>query len=388
MGKTAAGETVLSYTFTAIQAADGTGVSVTVDARLDKPLDHIDSLSSTGFVWVDDGQILLLLPLQVQDSDGDYLAAPVTVSSIINDGAGSLLPSILSTEQLDVREAAIGNNASAGSHAGTDPGSADFFASGKIVADTGSDAIKGFEIDTSLFNANGALTAGGVAVTLSGPVVQGGVEVYRAYAGNREIFVFDIDSQGNYRFWLNSALDHDQPGRDLLSFTLPIRAVDDDNDKSALSQITVEVKDDTPLVLNKTLVMEEGKTSSTDQLMPDASEGADTAVIQQITVNGQAQPVAAGQDNTFVVSDGTQTVGTLHINAQGQVWFESLPDLYHSGSNITVVLPYQPKTAMATGLMATLLSALMTNRRSLLSAMSAGWRIRGWATRLVVSALR
>ncbi|KJF84454.1 hypothetical protein UB41_20070, partial [Photobacterium phosphoreum] len=85
-GVTAGGEQVVTVSLTAVQAANGHDIDVKVTITQDKPLNHTDS-GVDGLVDSINDKITIDVPIQVQDTDGDWLQKPANVDITIKDGA-------------------------------------------------------------------------------------------------------------------------------------------------------------------------------------------------------------------------------------------------------------------------------------------------------------
>ncbi|WP_394167060.1 retention module-containing protein, partial [Photobacterium piscicola] len=86
VGVTATGEQVVTVSLDAVQAANGHDIDVTVTINQQKPLNHTDS-GVDGLVDSVNDKITIDVPIQVQDTDGDWLDNPANVDITIKDGA-------------------------------------------------------------------------------------------------------------------------------------------------------------------------------------------------------------------------------------------------------------------------------------------------------------
>ncbi|WP_162843104.1 hypothetical protein, partial [Photobacterium aquimaris] len=86
VGVTADGEQVVAVSLDAVQAANGHDIDVTVTINQDKPLNHTDT-GVDGLVDSVNDKITIDVPIQVQDTDGDWLQKPANVDITIVDGA-------------------------------------------------------------------------------------------------------------------------------------------------------------------------------------------------------------------------------------------------------------------------------------------------------------
>ncbi|PML81364.1 hypothetical protein BCT69_08510 [Enterovibrio norvegicus] len=338
------GNEAIVITFSAHQTVGGPGLGATASVKISMPIDHVEDASLTGLVEIDGNQIRIKIPVQVKDTDGDLLATPVDVRVNIVDGEP---PAITSAPALTVEESDINANGS-GSNAnrsGTTPGGSGTdgdTARGKLLVDSGSDAVTDYALDVGLFASNNAITSNGVVVTLSEPIQSGESKVYTGYAGTRPVFTVTLSNQGVYTFTLTGALDHSVQGKDTVSVQLPIRITDADGDVSDVKNIVVNVVDDVPFSLETdgvgvgggSLITEEGESSARVTLLPSRNRGADDAVIKSVTINGEQHELAQGLNNRFTVTEGVggQALGTLVIQSSGNVQFIANPDIDHLGT--------------------------------------------------------
>ncbi|PQJ41430.1 hypothetical protein BTN98_07305, partial [Photobacterium aquimaris] len=75
VGVTADGEQVITVSLDAVQAANGHDIDVTVTINQQKPLNHTDT-GVDGLVDSVNDKITIDVPIQVQDTDGDWLEKP------------------------------------------------------------------------------------------------------------------------------------------------------------------------------------------------------------------------------------------------------------------------------------------------------------------------
>ncbi|QUJ69397.1 hypothetical protein KDD30_21780 (plasmid) [Photobacterium sp. GJ3] len=339
---TAAGVTVLTATLTASQSADGLGLDVSVDIEQLAPLDH-SGTDTSGVVISENDTISFQLPLQAQDTDGDFLDNTIPVSVTVTDGDD---PVILSVDAATVSESDLdGGN---GVHPGTNPAGDGESATGQISVDSGSDAVVDFVVDVDAFNAaHPDLSAGGVPVTL---IYDAATDRYLGQASGVTVFVLAInDANGSYTFTLTGALDHQQPADDTsLQLDFSVTAVDQDNDPSAPAVLSVIVNDDVPVTTDVTFnTIEEGETTNTIDLLSVAQEGADDATVTAITdPDGNRNELADGTPdaNGFVPIDifqNGQLLGQLFVHPEGDSFFVSEPDIDHTDSNLVANLTFE-----------------------------------------------
>ncbi|WP_133152373.1 retention module-containing protein, partial [Vibrio splendidus] len=280
------------------------------------------------------------LPITITDFDQDVVTNTINIA--ITDGDS---PVVTNVDSIDVDEAGIVG----GSQEGTAPVSG----TGSITADIfESDIIDHYELEPTEFNTNGTLVSNGEAVLLELIDETNGVRTYEGYVevnGSR-ITVFDVKidspSLGNYEFNLYEELSHQGAEDALLTFALPIYAVDADGDRSALSggsntpeaaEILVNVKDDVVELVDKVESVTEptlaGDTIVSYNLFN--FEGADGSTIQSFNYDG----VDYSLDQSLL-PDATQifsfTEGVVTISLNGDFSFEVARDIDHSSSETIV----------------------------------------------------
>ncbi|PTP46422.1 retention module-containing protein [Vibrio splendidus] len=280
------------------------------------------------------------LPITITDFDQDVVTNTINIA--ITDGDS---PVITNVDSIDVDEAGIVG----GSQEGTAPVSG----TGSITADIfESDIIDHYELEPAEFNTGGSLVSNGEAVLLELIDETNGVRTYEGYVevnGSR-ITVFDVKidspSLGNYEFTLYEELSHQGAEDALLTFALPIYAVDADGDRSALSggsntpeaaEILVNVTDDVVELVDKVESVTEptlaGDTIVSYNLFN--FEGADGSTIQSFNYDG----VDYSLDQSLL-PDATQTFsfteGVVTISLNGDFSFEVARDIDHSSSETIV----------------------------------------------------
>lgn len=176
------------------------GVNISVSMTQHLPLDHSHdegpaqaiSASDSGWVTVNDTEIHINLPVQVQDTDGDYLDNAVDVDLSITDGID---PSFTTDSGISVDESAI--DVGGENHQGSNPDRDTETAEGQIIINLGSDEIDTFKIDADEFTAlNPNLTSQGVAVIM----VENSDGTFSGMAGDREVFIVTFSPDGAYSF--------------------------------------------------------------------------------------------------------------------------------------------------------------------------------------------
>ncbi|WP_145981760.1 DUF5801 repeats-in-toxin domain-containing protein [Vibrio algivorus] len=354
------GDDVLTIVLSAESDGNG-GVNISVSMTQHLPLDHSHddegqvqtlSASDSGWVTVNDTEIHINLPVQVQDTDGDYLDNAVNVDLSITDGID---PSFTTDSGVTVDESAI--DAGGENHQGSNPDSGSETASGQMNIALGSDEIAGFGIDPSLFAAlNPGLTSLGQDVILR----ENADGTFSGVAGDREVFIVTFSPDGSYSFTITGALDHDAPDEldptvgTQLNIQLPIYAVDKDgdrvpstsdiNDYDASNTITVTVNDDVPDIQDISVSITEGSGGSA--FMTQAAEGADDIAEIYLTfidsMGEEAEEHKAPFENVPIydesVADGGtgQLLGMLTVDANGKLTFVADENLNNENEDLSV----------------------------------------------------
>ncbi|WP_256383924.1 retention module-containing protein [Photobacterium toruni] len=327
---TANGQIVLTVTVTAIQAANGHDVDITVSITQHSPLDHNGS-DNGGWVNIDGDKIVIDVPVQVKDTDGDYLGGDsdnyVNAQISINDGTA---PVITAAPALTIEESDLAS--------GSTPSGDGESALGDIVVNSGSDYISTYKVDVDSFNQQNDITSNGNKITLS----QSSEGTYQGIANGNVVFTYYLLATGRYIFQLHGTIDHPTQGEDQLTIEIPVYAIDKDGDVSASVNINVTIKDDIPTVEDVALTAVEstpGHISDTNYGYVIDQTGADGAQVTSVTINGDKialsdQNVSHDGYHQFDVYDGNLLLGQLFIKPDGQTIFRSSANLTHSQEEI------------------------------------------------------
>ncbi|PSV27835.1 retention module-containing protein [Photobacterium sp. GB-56] len=317
---TANGQVVLTVAVSAVQAANGHDVDVKVSITQHAPLDHHGSETS-GFVSVDGDKIVIDVPVQVKDTDGDNLANNVNAQITINDGAA---PIIISAPAISVDEDALAG----GSHTSKDG----VTALGDIQVDQGSDYVSNFKVDVEAFNAQNTIKSEGHDVVLE----QTGVGTYQGIANGQVVFTYALLPNGRYIFKLEGTIDHPTQGEDEFKIEFPVYAVDKDGDTSGTVNIDVSIKDDIPSVHDVTLNTVEHSTTTLENVI--VSTGADGAQVTALIVDGQHIDLStlpeSGGYRIYEVTENGQKLGDLMIKPNGDTYFAANDNLDHNQEEI------------------------------------------------------
>ncbi len=332
------GSTVLSIAISA--ESIGRDVNLTITTTLSQPIDHLPSVGG-GLVSISGDQISIALQLTGTDSNGNVIQAPIDVVVAINDGSA---PVMVDEPTLSLNE----NDLPAGSD-GADP----LTVSGQFDTQLGSDQVASYQIDPSTANPIAGLTSQGDAVILGEPTLIDGNRVYQATAGGRDIFQLTLNADGSYQFVLQGTLDH-AAGSDALTISLPIVAIDYDNDSSAPGNLNIEIQDDKPIIIGAEPLTVAEQTLDTGSIGGGASlvadgnftttQGSDGVVsyrldsltdsVAGITSGGVAvtlsESVDANGNYTYTATAGGEPVFTLLLNQDGSYRFILQGSLDHA----------------------------------------------------------
>ncbi len=332
------GSTVLSIAISAESV--GRDLNLTVTTTLSQPIDHLPSVGG-GLISISGDQISIALQLTGTDSNGNVIQAPIDVVVAINDGSA---PVMVDEPTLSLNE----NDLPAGSD-GADP----LTVSGQFDTQLGSDQVASYQIDPSTANPIAGLTSQGDAVILGEPTLIDGNRVYQATAGGRDIFQLTLNADGSYQFVLQGTLDH-AAGSDALTISLPIVAIDYDNDSSAPGNLNIEIQDDKPIIIGAEPLTVAEQTLDTGSIGGGASlvadgnftttQGSDgvvsyrldslTDAVAGITSGGVAvtlsESVDANGNNTYTATAGGEPVFTLLLNQDGSYRFTLQGSLDHA----------------------------------------------------------
>ncbi|MFM2608251.1 retention module-containing protein [Vibrio chagasii] len=328
-------------------SADGSTITLSIQGSSDVIL--IVSLDTDGtyrfeqlrpIEQVGTDSLSFSLPITVTDFDQDVVTN--TINLAISDGDK---PVITNVDSIDVDEAGIVG--------GSQEGTATVSGSGSVTSEIfDSDIIDHHELEPAEFNTGGTLISNGEVVLLELVDETNGVRTYEGYVevNGARITVFDVKidspSSGSYEFNLYEELSHQGAEDALLTFALPIYAVDADGDRSALSsgsstpeaaQILINVKDDVVELVDKVESVTEptlaGDTVVSYNLFN--FEGADGSTIQSFNYNGVDysldQSLLPDAPQTFSFTEGVVT-----ISLNGDFSFEVARDIDHSSSETII----------------------------------------------------
>ncbi|MEZ8381654.1 cadherin-like domain-containing protein, partial [Vibrio splendidus] len=279
------------------------------------------------------GDITKSIEVTSVDLDGDIVTSTVTLKIVDGD-----LPTIDLVPGITLSEVDLAD--------GSVPTGNPVTMTQTITYTAGSDDVSHFRIDPTQFNTSGALKSNGLDVEIKEqPANSGNYIGFVKDGSNVETNVFTISfstsNLGQYTFTLLEALDHvDGLQNNILSFDVPVLAVDADGDDSAMSPMTVAITDDVQGVQDGTLSITEPSladlasgtppTTAIIDVMP--TQSADGAKVTQFTFDGGTAVTldpSIATEQVFTVTDGL-----LYITIEGEVRFEPSRDLDHSSGDI------------------------------------------------------
>ncbi|EJG2007930.1 retention module-containing protein [Vibrio parahaemolyticus] len=319
----------------------------------------------------DSDTIALSLPTTIVDYDQDTVSNTFVIT--IADGDNPVINNVTS---LSLDESGV--------EQGSLQGIAITSGTGSISAAAGSDIIDHFEVEPTEFNVSGELQSQGQTVLLELTSDVNGIRTYEGYIelDGVRITVFDISidspSQGEYQFNLYEQLDHTGANDELLTFTIPVYAVDADGDRSSLTlgsndakaaEIVIEVKDDVPSIDGvEALTVDEDDLASIGSDQNDSvsvngkfitTEGSDRVVSYQLdastnpidglTSHGEAvelvETANADGSFTYTATANGNSVFTLVVNTDGSYNFTLEGPIDHASGSDALTLNF-PITAM------------------------------------------
>ncbi|MFH0258288.1 type I secretion C-terminal target domain-containing protein [Vibrio rumoiensis] len=351
LGEVTDGNEALVISLSATQdTSNGLDAYFTIEVTQNMPLDHKPLGSGgneSGYIRVNGNGINIRIPVQMKDTDGDFLSESANAVVNIQDGA---TPTFSVDSGVEVDESAI--DVGGENHQGSNPDSDLDTASGQITINLGSDEIDTFKISADEFTAlNPNLTSQGVAVIM----VENSDGTFSGMAGDREVFIVTFSPDGAYSFTVTGALDHQKPANDeSLDIKLPIYAVDKDGDRvpssddasnyDATNTITVTVNDDVPDIKDIAVSITEGSGGSA--FMTQAAEGADDIAEIYLTFIDSMDGTPQEHQAPFTdiplydesVADGGtgQLLGTLTVDETGKLTFVADANLNNEDESLSV----------------------------------------------------
>ncbi|KOY45912.1 adhesin [Vibrio parahaemolyticus] len=310
--------------------------------------------------------IELSLPTTIVDFDQDTASNTFTMSILDGDN-----PVIENVTGLSLDEAGVDQ--------GSQEGAAVTSGTGSITTAVGSDIIDHYELEPTEFNVGGELQSQGQVVQLELASESNGVRTYEGFIelDGVRITVFDVaidaPALGEYQFNLYEQLDHTGANDDVLTFSLPVYAVDADGDRSSITQgsntpeaaqIVIQVQDDVPTIDGvDALAVDEDDLSSigsdqSDSVLAQGSftttQGSDRVVSYQLEsgtdpLNGLESQGRSISLTETVNSDGSFTysataegdaIFTLQVNPDGSYSFSLEGPIDHAVGSDSLTLDF------------------------------------------------
>ncbi|MCD9539532.1 retention module-containing protein, partial [Photobacterium carnosum] len=215
IGNTAAGEQVVTVSLNAVQAANGQDIDVKVTITQEKPLNHVDN-GNQGLVDSINDKITIDVPIQVQDTDGDWLQKPANVDITIKDGANPEFGTDMGTS--------IDETTQNGQ-----------VITGDVPLDVGSDAIHHIDFNADQPSLQG-ITSNGEATTFT---VSGNVLTV-VDSDNKPVMVVTIATDGSYTVEVTGPID--QSTNDIVNLNLGVTATDNDGDTTN-GRVVIDITD-------------------------------------------------------------------------------------------------------------------------------------------------
>ncbi|OEF82412.1 retention module-containing protein [Vibrio breoganii] len=305
----------------------------------------------------------LTLVIDATDTDGDVSSANVNIQ--ISDGNDPLVDL---TPSLTLQESNIdqGDTGAPPIQGGNDPDGNLENGNTTVTFLKGTDDVEAFYIDTDSVTAsyvdNGGqtqlfpLTYQGVAISFVA-VTGGYMGVATVNGQTLDILSLQINNDlsspdfGRFDFELIRAIDHPIANEsDTLSINLPVYVQDMDGDNSLPKPLVVNVVDDVPEVVSKSISVVEGDDASTVNVLKQSgldTDGADDGSLTQITIGITTLNIdpAGGFQSFDLYSDGsdpanpsdtTLLMGVIEVHPDGRIRFTAADDVQQGGDSISI----------------------------------------------------
>ncbi|WP_156731468.1 retention module-containing protein, partial [Photobacterium phosphoreum] len=302
VGVTTNGEQVVTVSLTAVQAANGHDIDVTVTITQDKPLNHTDS-GVDGLVDSVNDKITIDVPIQAQDTDGDWLQKPANVDITIKDGAN---PEFGTDNGITINETTQNGQ----------------IINGDVPLDVGSDAIQRVDFNAEQPSLQ-SITSNGEATSFS---VNGNVLTV-VDSNDKPVMVVTIANDGSYTVEVTGPID--QNDADIANINLGVTATDNDGD-STQGQVVITVTDGSDAGGN-----EHGDITITEgDLTPQAGEqgypvvgtttiaieaGADRLDPTKVTIDPKQLTDLINELSSELTTGDNQAISFSYDSATGQL---------------------------------------------------------------------
>ncbi|EEX94584.1 hypothetical protein VIOR3934_07879 [Vibrio orientalis CIP 102891 = ATCC 33934] len=318
----------------------GKDVSLELTTTISQPIDHVPSVGGGQVAFTDD-QITVSFEITGTDVGGNPIEVPIDAQVSINDGSA---PEFTSIDVANVYEAGLGDGSKVG------PTETEY--SGSLTGELGSDTVTELQIDVEAFNASqqsSPITSQGQTIVLETVVGQPGnyvgyitlngarVDVLKVSIG--DVATTETTFNANYKVELLEEIDQGEQGSavqgDIVSISLPVFAIDADNDQSARSDLIVNVGDDIQIVANGSLSVIEptvGDSAESNTINIITEAGADQGQVTSFTFDGTSYTLEAGKTE-YPVVDGKVVItpdGTLSFIPNSNVDHASNDEVKHT----------------------------------------------------------
>ncbi|PMO56542.1 hypothetical protein BCT07_14735 [Vibrio breoganii] len=305
----------------------------------------------------------LTLVIDATDTDGDVSSANVNIQ--ISDGIDPLVDL---TPSLTLQESNIdqGDTGAPPIQGGHDPDGNLENGNTTVTFLKGTDDVEAFYIDTASVTAsyvdNGGqtqafpLTYQGVAISFIA-VTGGYMGVAIANGQTLDILSLQINNDlsspdfGRFDFELIRAIDHPIANEsDTLSINLPVYVQDMDGDNSLPKPLVVNVVDDVPEVVSKSISVVEGDDASTVNVLKQSgldTDGADDGALTQVAIGSTTLNIdpSGGFQSFDLYSDGsdpanpsdtTLLMGVIEVHPDGRIRFTAADDVQQGGDSVSI----------------------------------------------------
>ncbi|WP_105901266.1 T1SS-143 repeat domain-containing protein [Vibrio gangliei] len=300
-GKLADGTLVLELTFTPAQGSNG---DVTVDMVLTQhaPLDHVKNGNQEGSVKESDGNIVITVPIQVKDSDGDYLTNASEVNVTINDGVAPSFGDSATVAITEI-EANQPSNGSIALDVGSDSiASVDFALTDEQLAVL--NALQSNNQDTSVQVIDGKV----IVYIPDDPATDDGIYTEGSDTPVLVIELNNIEKDGTYTVTQYEALEQpyseSSPGTN--DITLDVVATDFDGDPSDPGTIHIVITDGA----DPTFATDSGITFEEDDAVNSNGNGVTDST-------GQVVLTVGSDDIESIKFDSTQPDSLTNLTSNG-----------------------------------------------------------------------
>ncbi len=300
------------------------------------------------------GDIVKSIVVTSGDFDNDSVSAAVTLT--IQDGQDPVIDVV---PPVSLSEAQLAD--------GSTPSGSPVEATGTISYTEGSDNLSHFRLEPSEFNSDDSLKSNGLVVELREEPTDSGNYIGFTTSNGVETTVFtlsfDSTNKGDYTFTLLEAIDHAESGSkdEVLSFNLPVYAVDTDKDNSAMKPLVVTIQDDNPIINNTpdgshfsvdendltnsasasgSFVVTPGADSIDSFALSNLDDVADGLKSGGVPIVVSEVPGAANT-TTYQGLAGGKAIFTLELGDDGSYQFTLLGAVDHASNSDSLSIPFE-----------------------------------------------